>query len=165
VAADGTESTVFVGMEAVRRDWTDLARDLQRQLYERLFTDQPVESYLRQVLETLRAGRHDDALVYRKRLRKHPREYTATTPPHVAAARKLLDARRERGEKNPRPPRTVEYVATVAGPEPAALVSSPLDYEHYVDKQVRPVAEPVLELLGIGFDGVAGRGEQLGLFG
>ena len=30
-------------MEVVRRDWTELAKQVQRELYQRLFTDQPVD--------------------------------------------------------------------------------------------------------------------------
>ena len=36
----------FVGMEVVRRDWTALAKQVQRELYRRLFTDEPVDAYL-----------------------------------------------------------------------------------------------------------------------
>lgn len=145
---------VFTGMEAVRGDWTPLAREVQRELYGRLFTDQPVDAYLRQVVAGLRAGRLDERLVYRKALRKPASEYTATTPPHVAAARKM--AQRGRGR--------VAYVMTSAGPEPAAERTSPLDHEHYVTKQVRPVAEPVLALLGLDFETVVGDARQLSLF-
>jgi DNA polymerase-2 len=53
---------------------------------------------------------------------------------------------------------------TSAGPEPAEKRESPLDYEHYVDKQVRPVAEPILTLLGLDFDHVVGDDRQLLLF-
>ena len=38
--------------------------------------------------DSVRDGELDDALVYRKNLRKDAEEYTATTPPHVVAARK-----------------------------------------------------------------------------
>src|SRR5262249_39107225 len=82
---DGGE---FGGMEAVRSDWTALAKQVQRELYHRLFTDQPVEVYLADIVRTLRDGALDDLLVYRKNLRKGAENYTATTPPHVAAARK-----------------------------------------------------------------------------
>ena len=53
---------------------------------------------------------------------------------------------------------------TLAGPEPALERSSPLDHEHYVDKQVRAVAEPVLALLGLDFATVVGDARQLSLF-
>ncbi len=44
--ADGPR-VVFTGMEAVRGDWTELAKQVQRELYERLFSDRPVLDYLR----------------------------------------------------------------------------------------------------------------------
>jgi DNA polymerase-2 len=149
---------VLTGMEAVRSDWTELARRVQRELYERLFLDRPVEEYLKRTAAELRAGALDDLLVYRKALRKPPSAYTATTPPHVAAARKL--ARRRPGAT----PRRVSYVITVAGPEPHGETTGALDYEHYVDKQLRPVAEPVLALLGLDFARVIGDDRQMELF-
>ena len=39
---DGRREVEFVGMEVVRRDWTDLAKDVQRELYARLFAGEPV---------------------------------------------------------------------------------------------------------------------------
>jgi DNA polymerase-2 len=144
---------VFTGMEAVRGDWTDLAKEVQRELYARLFADEPVDEYLRDVVAQLRAGRLDDRLVYRKGLRKPPEAYTANTPPHVAAARKM-------GKRRGR----VSYLITTAGPQPAEGPRDPLDYEHYLDKQVRAVAEPVLTLLGMDFGEVIGARKQLPLF-
>ncbi len=145
---------VFTGMESVRRDWTALAREVQRELYERLFRDRPVEDYLRDVVARLRAGALDDDLVYTKGLGKPVDAYTAAIPPHVAAARKL---RR-------RPGRRISYVVTTAGPEPAGERASPIDHEHYVQKQIRPVAEPVLAILGLEFDRVVGDDTQARLF-
>jgi DNA polymerase-2 len=72
----------------------------------------------------------------------------------VAAARKIPGKRRGR----------VAYVITTAGPEPAEDRRSPIDYEHYLDKQLRAVAEPVLALLGLEFGKVAGTDRQLSLF-
>jgi DNA polymerase-2 len=145
---------VFTGMEAVRGDWTDLARDVQRELYVRLFADRPVLEYLREVIADLRKGRFDDRLVYRKSLRKAPEAYTATTPPHVAAARKMAGKTRGR----------VAYVITTDGPEPADDRRHPIDHGHYVEKQLRPVAEPVLALLGQDFADASGSRKQLSLF-
>ena len=57
------------------------------------------------------------------------------------------------------------YVITTAGPEPVTgRGDAPIDYEHYVDKQVRPVAEPVLALLALDFAKVIGDDRQLSLF-
>src|SRR6185437_12991192 len=102
------DSVEFIGMEVVRRDWTALAKQVQRELYRRLFADQAVDAYLAEVVRQVRNGELDDALVYRKNLRKEAGQYTATTPPHVVAARK---SRQPAG-------RSVSYVVTTAGPEP-----------------------------------------------
>jgi len=173
------ERVVFTGMEVVRRDWTDLARTVQRELYERLFTDRPVDAYLREIVRALRAGELNAQLVYRKALRKAADSYTATTPPHVAAARKLAERRKRSGgtvEGSALPRGTViAYVITTAGPEPVeenggcgegagARTGAPLDYQHYVEKQVEPVAAPVLDVLGLDFKQVIGDDRQTTLF-
>ncbi len=144
----------FTGMEVVRRDWTELAKVAQRELYARLFADDDVEDYLRGLVARVRAGEFDDALVYRKGLRKALASYTDSTPPHVAAARKLA------GD----PGRLISYVMTTAGPEPVGDVRHPLDREHYIERQVRPVAEPVLALRLTSFDRVQGQPRQGDLF-
>jgi DNA polymerase-2 len=154
VERDGRNEVVFTGMEVVRRDWTPLAREVQAELYGRLFSDRPVEAFLRDVVRRLRDGQLDDRLIYRKALRKQLDRYTAATPPHVAAARKMSSP----------PGRRIAYVITVAGPEPAAERRSVIDHEHYVQKQIRPVSEPVLDLLGLDFDRVVGDDRQLDLF-
>ena len=148
------DTVEFVGMEVVRRDWTALAKQVQRELYQRLFTDQAVDVYLADIVRRLRNGELDDALVYRKNLRKDTEDYTATTPPHVVAARKSTQASG----------RLVSYVITTAGPEPVDNVEDPLDREHYVAKQVRPVAEPVLETLGLEFEQVIGDSRQFDMY-
>ena len=74
----------FVGMEVVRRDWTALAKRVQRELYQRLFTDQPVDAYLAEIVASVRRGELDEELVYHKNLRKeHGRVHR-----HDAAARR-----------------------------------------------------------------------------
>ena len=150
-------SLEFVGMEVVRRDWTELAKNAQRTLFQALFADdcaaEAVSAYLAETAQRLRAGALDDQLVYRKGLRKAPEAYTAATPPHVVAAR-----------KGGITGRVVRYVMTVAGPEPLDALEHDPDYEHYLQKQLRPVAEPVLQTLGKQFERVIGDDRQLGLF-
>jgi DNA polymerase-2 len=154
VQTPGGTQVVLTGLEAVRRDWTALARRVQRDLYERLFHDRDVSDYLRDLVAQVREGACDDELVYRKTLRRALDSYTRTTPPHVAAARKMSG----------RPPRVVRYFMTLEGPEPAAERRSALDHEHYVQKQIRAISEPVLAVLGLEFDRVIGDDAQLRLF-
>ncbi|MGB6452782.1 MAG: DNA polymerase II [Steroidobacteraceae bacterium] len=150
----GADAVEFVGMEVVRRDWTALAKRVQRELYQRLFTDQPVDAYLAEIVSRVRKGELDAELVYYKNLRKDASDYTATTPPHVAAARKSSQPQG----------RLIRYVMTTAGAEPLDNLQHPLDREHYVGKQVQPVAEPVLEALGLDFERVIGDTQQLDLY-
>jgi DNA polymerase II len=149
-SGDGVE---FVGLEVVRRDWTALAKRVQREIYQRLFAGRPVDAYLAEIVGRVRRGELDAELVYHKNLRKAARDYTATTPPHVAAARKSRESAR-----------SVRYVMTSAGAEPLDNLRHPLDREHYVGRQVRPVAEPVLEALGLDFERVIGDTRQLDLY-
>jgi DNA polymerase-2 len=144
VRRDGQEEIVFTGLESARRDWTALSKAFQRELLDRAFHDRPVEAFIRGFVEDLRAGRRDAELVYVKALRKEPERYTKTTPPHVKAARQMTD----------REGRIVQYVMTSAGPEPVGDANHPLDYDHYVEKQIRPIAEAVLACMGTTWDHV-----------
>jgi DNA polymerase-2 len=145
---------VIVGLEAVRRDWPEVAKRLQRGMLERLFDDRPVVPFVREVADGVLAGAADRELVFVKRIRKGSLErYTTTTPPHVQAARKLHAAGREVGA-------VVRYVLTTAGPEPV-LPGGPLpvdiDRVHYLEHVLQPLAQAILDELGERFDEAIGR--------
>lgn len=148
---EGEMRVVFKGLEAVRADWTPLARRFQRELFRRVFADEEYEEFVRETADALLAGKLDEQLVYRKRLRRDLKDYVKNVPPHVQAARKLG-----------KPTRRIDYVMTLAGPEPASDVRSPLDYQHYLERQLAPAAESLLHFLPKDFSQLSGR--QLGLF-
>lgn len=132
------------GMEAVRSDWTPVAKQLQRDLLTMLFARQPPEtmvSHIRALIRSLQAGRLDEDLVYRKRIRKPLEAYTRTTPPHIKAARLL-----------PRTVRVVRYLMTEQGPQPLGFVKAPVDYEHYRIKQILPIVEGLAPFAGFRAD-------------
>jgi DNA polymerase-2 len=134
------------GMEAVRSDVTALARRLQLELLELVFSGKGEDSLRRKLQDTLadlNAGKLDDELVYRKRLSRPPESYTASTPPQVKAARAL-------GWKGRRG--TVEYLWTIAGAEPLSLPHQALDYRHYAQAQVLPVAKSIADAAGWNID-------------
>jgi DNA polymerase-2 len=138
------QSLEIKGMEAVRSDWTRLAKQLQRDLLMMLFERQPPErmvAHIRTLIRSLQAGRLDDEIVYRKRIRKPLEAYTRTTPPHIKAARLL-----------PRTVRVVRYVMTEQGPQPLGFVKAPLDYEHYRIKQILPIVEGLAPFAGFRAD-------------
>jgi len=150
----GEQDIEFVGMEVVRRDWTELAKIIQRNLFERLFNGEEVADYLRDIVFKLRSGVLDDQLVYKRGLRKPVSAYTSNVPPHVQAVKKSQAA----------PPRIVHYVMTMNGAELINEMTAELDRELYLERQVMPVAEPVLEVLGLSFNQVIGDDRQIDLF-
>jgi DNA polymerase-2 len=133
----------FKGMESARSDWTELAKETQYALIMRVFSKQPVEEYLLDVTSKLRSGKLDGKLVYKKRLRKPVSDYTVNVPPHVQAA-KLCKT----------PPHMVRYVMTINGPQPVENLTAPIDYDHYIEAQLKPVADSILEWTGTGFDAI-----------
>jgi DNA polymerase-2 len=153
-APDGSTRLVVRGLEAVRRDWTPVARRVQLELFRRVFAGEPFEAWLLDVVREVEAGRLDEELVYRKRLRRELDEYASGAgrgaPPHVQAARMLEGSESETATGE------VEYVMTTRGPEPLEKRSAPIDYAHYVTKQLAPVCDVVLPFLGTSFDKVAG---------
>lgn len=121
------------GMEAVRRDWTDLSHDFQINMLALIFksaTQEQIIAYIKELLNDLFAGKLDEKLVYRKALRKPLSHYTKNSPPHVKAAA-MLPANEQRG--------VIRYLITKDGPQPEKKISSPIDYQHYIDKQVKPI--------------------------
>ena len=147
----------LVGLEAVRSDWPAIARRLQRGVLERVFTDRDPMPFAKELVDCVRAGEFDSELVYAKRVRKASLEkYTATTPPHVQAARKL---------SRPSGP-IVRYVITSSGPEPVEFgrpLPGEIDYTHYVEKVLRPIGEAILAPLELDFDAATGQPQQLSL--
>ena len=59
--------------------------------------------------------------------------------------------------------REISYIMTADGPVPDELFSGQIDYSHYIEKQIRPVADGVLFALNEDFDSITG-GKQLDLF-
>ncbi|MGI9438051.1 MAG: DNA polymerase II [Geminicoccaceae bacterium] len=147
----GELDLVFKGLESVRTDWTPLARRFQRELYRRIFLEEPFEDFIRDTTDDMRAGKLDEELVYRKRLRRDLKDYTRNVPPHIQAARKL-----------DRPERWIRYVITRHGPEPVVDAIPQPDYKHYEQRQLAPVADGILSFVDTSFEAIAG--DQLELF-
>jgi DNA polymerase-2 len=158
VAGKHGDELVFKGLESVRTDWTRLAREFQEELYRRIFQQEPYPDYVKDTTAAVLAGAKDAQLVYRKRLRRRLEDYERNVPPHVQAARLCA----ERGLPVPGRGDWVEYVITTSGAEPAAKPLAPLDYQHYVDRQLAPVADGILGFVGSSFSALTEK--QMGLF-
>jgi len=160
---DGSDGMVFKGLETVRTDWSPLAQRFQQELYQRIFHRQPHGEYVRDYVRRTLAGELDELLIYRKRLRRRLDDYQRNVPPHVRAARLADDYNDRQGR--PRQYQNggwISYLMTVAGPEPLETRSSAVDYDHYVTRQLQPVADAILPFVGDDFASLVDG--QLGLF-
>lgn len=153
VIKDGKEEIQFTGLEAKRGDWTELAKKYQYELLNRIFHNKDVVDFTKKFVDDIKKGKYDSLLVYKKSIRKELQFYTKTTPPHVRAARKL-----EFLESN-----KIEYVLTQDGPEPVQNLKHKIDYEHYIEKQIMPIADSVLVFFNKSFEEIIKGNKQTDL--
>ncbi|SKB10480.1 DNA damage-inducible DNA polymerase II [Pseudomonas extremaustralis] len=163
VKGDGSEQMVYKGLETVRSDWSPLARRFQQELYQRIFHRQPHQDYIRDYVRRTLSGEWDELLIYRKRLRRPLDDYERNVPPHVRAAR-VADEYNDRLGRPRQYQRGgwISYVISVNGPEPLEARQTPIDYDHYVTRQLQPVADAILPFVNDDFSTLVGG--QMGLF-
>ena len=153
---------VFKGLETVRSDWTQASKVFQQELFRLIFSDLPVDEYICQIVSEIKSGKHDSDLIYMKKIRRKLEDYV-NTPPHIKAcliANKALTKsgfkpKYKKGSK-------IEYVMTLNGIMPIELAKANLDYEHYIEKQIKPIADDVLPFIGKSFEMIISK--QITLF-
>jgi DNA polymerase-2 len=129
------------GMEAVRSDFTPLARDFQLALLRLVFSEaneEELRNFCLAEVEALKQGKRDDKLVYKKMLRANAEDYTSETP-QVKAAR-MMGWTTKRGR--------VSYIMTNKGAQPVGAGLAPPDYNHYISNQLLPIAASIADVLG-----------------
>ncbi|QDP02952.1 DNA polymerase II [Thalassotalea sp. PS06] len=162
VGRDEQEQLVFKGLESVRTDWTELAKCFQQNLYLKVFHNEPVEAYIREMVNDTMDGKFDHMLTYRKRLRRKLDDYQKNVPPHVKAARHADDIH----QANNQPLRYqnkgwIEYVMTVAGPQTLEHQQAPIDYQLYIDRQLAAIADGILPFIDKDFNSICDQQMQL----
>jgi len=158
----GNRKIIYKGLETVRTDWTELARNFQQTLYQKIFDGEETTGFIRQTLVDLFDSKFDSQLVYRKRLHKKLADYQKNIPPHAQAAIKAEEAFRSRGEPSRYRNRSwVEYVITVAGAQTLECQNARLDYEHIVERQLTPIADTILNAIGSSMDAITGQQQDL----
>lgn len=144
----------IVGLEAVRGDWSMIAREAQKAVLEALLkTGDPGEA-LRKAKEYVRMLKRGEVdrkkLIIWRQITRPLSEYSATQP-HIIVARELIKDgwRIQPGDK-------VGYViARGSGPlysraRPYFKISrEEIDWEYYIEKQVAPACGRVLEAVGV----------------
>tara|TARA_Y100000034_G_scaffold56858_1_gene69539 strand:+ start:2304 stop:4613 length:2310 start_codon:yes stop_codon:yes gene_type:complete len=151
---DSKEVIDFVGLETVRSDWTEAAKIFQKKVYDKIFHKEDPTNYIKEFVGDLRNGKYDKELMYKKSIRKELEEYTKITPPHVKAARKLKKLESS----------IVEYYITTEGPEPIQNLKHKIDYDHYINKQIKPIADTILMFFDTNFNDLLKGTKQTSLF-
>ncbi len=144
----------IVGFEAVRGDWTEIAKEVQEEVARIVLSTRNVGDairYVREVIEKLRAGKIPiEKVVIWKTLTKKISEYSVDAP-HVAAAKRLEKAgiKVDIGSK-------IGYVIVKGGGKissrayPYVMVSpKDIDTEYYVKHQIIPAALRILSYFGV----------------
>ncbi|SEL75200.1 DNA damage-inducible DNA polymerase II [Colwellia chukchiensis] len=163
VEKGGEQQLIFKGLESVRTDWTELAKQFQRTLYLKIFNDEPVADYIKAVVADTLAGKHDQLLYYRKRLRRKLSDYVKNVPPHVRAARLADEIYQQQGKPQRYQNKGwIEYVMTTNGPQAKGCQSAALDYQFYIDRQLMAVADAILPFINSSFDEITN--SQMTLF-
>jgi len=144
-----------VGLEAVRGDWSELAKEVQEKVIEIILRENRVDravDYVRDVIRKLESGKIPlSKLIIWKTIGKELEEYEAAAA-HVSAARKLIEAgfKVDKGDK-------VGYIIVRGSGRlsdkamPYIFVDSidQVDIEYYIKKQVVISALRILEYFGI----------------
>jgi DNA polymerase-2 len=159
---NGNRVIHYKGLETVRTDWTELAKAFQQKLYQLIFDGEAYEDYILLTIELLLKGGYDDQLKYRKRLRKPLADYIKNIPPHAQAAIKAeLLFNKMKQPSRYRNRSWIEYVITVSGAETLECQKSKLDYEHYIERQLTPIADTILTAVNSSMEAVTGQQQNL----
>ncbi len=143
-----------VGMEAIRGDWSNLARNVQNEVLRLVLEDaNPIraKSYVTNLVKDLESAKvPKSSLVIWKTLTKRPDEYEVNAP-HVEVARKMA--------KEGWPVSVGDKVGFIITKKPGKLYQKAephfkvsmdqVDYDYYVRNQIVPAAVRVLEVFGI----------------
>nr|AFC60629.1 family B DNA polymerase precursor [Thermococcus waiotapuensis] len=143
------------GLEIVRRDWSEIAKETQARVLEAILKHGDVEEAVRIVKEvTEKLSRYEvppEKLVIYEQITRNLRDYRATGP-HVAVAKRLA----ARGIKI-RPGTVISYIV-LKGPGRVGDRAIPFDEfdpakhrydaEYYIENQVLPAVERILRAFG-----------------
>ncbi len=143
-----------VGMEAVRGDWSQLAKEVQNMVLKMALEDKGparAKEYVLSLTKDLKSAKKPiSSFVIWKTLTKRPEDYDVHAP-HVEAAKKLV--------KEGWPVKSGDSVGFVIMNRPGKLFQkaepyfnaslAELDYNYYVENQIIPAAARALSVFGI----------------
>ena len=158
------------GFETVRRDWCNLARELQNKVLEKILKEGDEKSalaYTKEVINKIKGRKvTKESLIIKTQLKKPLSEYRALTP-HVTIARKILAKglpvnsgmliQYYIAESNDKKALTRERATF---PEE----NKPYDIDYYLSKQILPAVENIFQVFGINTEEIIKGTKQKTLF-
>ena len=156
------------GFETVRRDWCGLTRDLQDKVLRKILKDGNEKGALNLVKDIVERLRKRDIeledLMIRTKLKRDVDDYVSEGP-HVAAARKMIEAGVQVSAGT-----FVEYfVGEGSGKRVGDRVylageRAPYDIEYYLKKQILPAVEGIFDVFGVEIGAIVDGETQQKLF-
>ena len=154
------------GFETVRRDWSYISRDIQKEVIKIILEEKDLGkalNYVKGKIEKIKNKEMDiNDMVIKTQLKKKIEEYESIGP-HVAVARQML-------QKNIRviPGSIISYVITEGKGlirDKAKLVEDAKNYdaEYYINHQVLPSVENIFEAVGYKKEDLLSKGNQVRL--
>lgn len=155
----------ITGFEQVRRDWSPIAKETQKEVLRKVLNEDIEEAaeFVKNTVNEMKSGEIPvEKLRIYTQLTKKPENYDSTAP-HVEAAKKAIESGDDIS-----PGTTIDYVITKGGgniSSRAELVKYAGDYdpEYYIENQIIPASYRVLKVFGYTEDQLKGKGKQSGL--
>ncbi len=158
------------GFESVRRNWSFIAKDIQKKVLEIILKEhdpQKAKAYVRDVVEQMRKNKIPlDKVVIRTALSKATSGY-ASIGPHVAAAQRMEAKGQTVGAGS-----VIKYVVIKGKGKirdkvklPEEATQEEYDGEYYITNQILPGVERIFAVLGIKVDDLLSSTKQSSLEG
>jgi len=139
------------GFETVRRDWSYIARDIQKDVIKMILKDGNCKNALKYIIEMINEIKENkiplDKMIIQTQLKRDIESYDLVGP-HVAVARRMV-----KGGFSVGPGSIIRYVITKGDGlirDKARLLeeSENYDSEYYINHQILPAVEKIFEILG-----------------
>jgi len=155
----------IVGFEYVRRDWSKIAKETQREVLEAVLKEGDKEKAVKIVKERIKALKEgkvpNEELIVLTQIKKDIKSYAAIGP-HIAAAKKAIDRGKQLGVGS-----VIGYIITKNGKsisDKAELEEyvkkGNYDADYYIDHQVVPAVIKIMRELGYNEDDLIHGGKQ-----
>jgi DNA polymerase elongation subunit (family B) len=162
---DENDKIKIAGFETVRRNWSFIAKDVQKEVLGLVLREQDASkalSYVRKVVDNLKNSRIPvEKVAIHTQLSKDIDDYDSIGP-HVAAAQRMKSKGLAVG-----PGVLIEYVVT-KGPGrirdkvklPDEIKPEDYDADYYIDHQIVPGVEKIFSVLGVKKEEILKKGSQ-----